>query len=1011
MKRISRENLPMKRTFSLLISLLLFTPAILPSVRGSEVFIEAENFKSSGGWVVETGPTTRQASGLAVLNGATGAPDGVATATVSIKDAGHYWVWVRYSSQPKSRGPFQVTALSGERVLGQGMFDTTYEGKRTAEPFIWQSFEINLPEGEVLLRLSKDEPRNTAGTARRVDCLLLTMDGKLTPNHLLYGAQTYVRVTLGEGYEQPTYIHIFADHFHAPWYQHYALGRAGALAGLAPKPGDLLKSGERTPWCNITPLIFQDSGAMLFCTARHSYTDHAERLRATFEFATAPEEKSIVRTLKIDNQPATLAIFLPPNLLTRENLELLKTDREIAEATGRLADAQAWPTHGQPLRKFPFFVSAGVDNGYTPFDAAVRAREQKTLDYFGFTPGHLRHIGGAWLMKEKSYCNPDLEKMHEHLEHAAEQFKADGGRPADIVFCEVMDEPTGQPLEFAAHDPAYAEHFRAWLKSLGRTPADLLVKNWDDVKIVTGGERSEFPALYYYSQRFRTRALGEFMATQGRIAERAYGGAFPILANFSDGAVYTANFYWQGVDYFELLDSPDQNAIWGEDWSNGASTYQCASFNVDLMRAAARERGQVIAHHLVAHAGRKAWDIKLKATSELARGVKILNNFAYGPTWTTHEGGPYWRTHVWQGQPETWLANAALTREVGGAEDLLLPAMPAPAKVAILYSSSSDIWTVDGNLASGFDRMHTWLALTHAQVPVDIVSEEQAARGALDQYQVCYFSGPNLTRATAEQLRLWVQHGGTLWLTAGAGSHDEFNRSLPTLDEVLPVIRGDAVELEKFVSSGHYLRTLKTADAVKCGEANAEVLAVRQALTPRDGAEVVGNFQDGSPALVRGASGKGRVYCAGFLPGLSYIKPALDARFALEEKAKSNAGPLSAEDTALLERSANPWDFPAAIRDLILRPVREAAVSVPIECSVPLVDAVYMPGEPGVLVPLANWTNQPIAKLSLKVQVPRPIARAESVRFGNLSFRQTSPQSVELTLPLDNNDFVKLYFQ
>jgi len=78
------------------------------------------------------------------------------------------------------------------------------------------------------------------------------------------------------------------------------------------------------------------------------------------------------------------------------------------------------------------------------------------------------------------------------------------------------------------------------------------------------------------------------MATQRKIAEEAYGGTFPVLANFSDGAVYAGNFYAQGVDYFELLDSPDQNAIWGEDWSNGASTYQCASFNVDLMRAAAR---------------------------------------------------------------------------------------------------------------------------------------------------------------------------------------------------------------------------------------------------------------------------------------------------------------------------------------------------------------------------------------------------------------------------------------
>ena len=74
---------------------------------------------------------------------------------------------------------------------------------------------------------------------------------------------------------------------------------------------------------------------MLYITARRGYTDYAERLRAKFEFATAPDEKAIVRTLKLDNKPGTVAVFLPPNLLTPENLALLKTDGEIASAIGQ----------------------------------------------------------------------------------------------------------------------------------------------------------------------------------------------------------------------------------------------------------------------------------------------------------------------------------------------------------------------------------------------------------------------------------------------------------------------------------------------------------------------------------------------------------------------------------------------------------------------------------------------------------------------------------------------------
>ncbi len=985
----------------------------LSFAHAGELFLEAESFKSSGGWEIVSGPAARSASGLALLNGASGKNDGVATATVSIKDAGHYRIWVRYSSHPKYRGPFHVAALVGGRELGEGLFDAAFEGKSARDTETWKSFEAELPEGEVTLRLNKHENKNCSALARLVDCLLLTMDDQLVPNHLSFGAQTFVRVTLGEGYAKPAYIHVFADHFHAPWYQHYSLAREGAVAGTAPKKQDLLKSGERTAWCNLTPMIYQDSGAMLHLTARHSYTDYAERLRATFEFATAPDEKSIVRTLRLDNQPPGFAVFLPPNLRTPENLALFKTDREIAEANGKLADSHPWPAFGKKPRQFPFFVTESISKRAASEDAAVTARERKTLDYFGFADEHLRSIRGVWFMQNGSYCQPDTGKMKERAAAQAAEFQREGGRVKDIVFCELTDEPTGQKLEAIAGDAAYREHFRAWLKAMGRTPADLLVADWDAVKIVTDAQRDEFPALYYFSQRFRTRALGDFMATQRGILESAYGGKLPTLANFSDGAIYTANFYAQGVDYFELLDAPDQNAIWGEDWSNGASTYQCASFNVDLMRAAARERGQVIGHHLIASANRKPWDVQLKATSELAPGVKILNNFCYGPSWASHEGGPYWRSHLWSSKPEMWMANASLTREVGAVEDMLLTAMPAPAQIALLYSSSSDVWTINANLAHGFDRMHTWLALTHAQMPVDIVSEQQTARGALDGYRVCYLSGPNLTRAAAEKLKQWVQRSNTLWLTAGAAARDEYNRPLHTLDEMLPATRGDAVDLQKFVSSGRNLSALVARDIVKWNASTAEVLSVKQSLAARDGATVLATFEDGSPALARGVAGRGAVYCAGFLPALAYIKPALDARNVLQKKVADGAAISASEqmEAALLERTANPWKFPAAIRELILTPVRAANIAPPIVCSAPLVDAVFMPHAQGILIPLANYTAEPITTLTLKVSVPRPIAKAQSALHGSIPFTQPTPQSLDLSLPLGSNDFVKLYFK
>ena len=70
-----------------------------------------------------------------------------------------------------------------------------------------------------------------------------------------------------------------------------------------------------------------------------------------------------------------------------------------------------------------------------------------------------------------------------------------------------------------------------------------------------------------------------------------------------------------------------------------------------------------------------------------------------------------------------------------------------------------------------------------------------------------------------------------------------------------------------------------------------------------------------------------------------------------------------------------------------------------------------MPHGTGILIPLANYTAEPIANLTLTVTVPRAIARVESATHGAIPFKQTSPQTVKLSLPLDNNDFVKLKFE
>ena len=613
------------------------------------------------------------------------------------------------------------------------------------------------------------------------------------------------------------------------------------------------------------------------------------------------------------------------------------------------------------------------------------------LAYFGFNGTGDRLLGGGtWITKNDSYCAPDLERIRAGAAQIAADFKKSGRALNDVPAIMLNDEPPAQSAAFHAKDPASLDAFRAWLRGLGLTPADLLVADWDAVRPVVETDRARAPALHFYTQRFRTHALDE-----------ALGGSRPVLANFSDGAIYNASFAPLGIDYFELLDDPAQNGFWSEDWSNLASTNQCAAWNYAVAHAAARRHGQTLGDFLVAHAGRTGWDVKTKAASVLARGVKILQNFAYGPSWGSHEGGPAWASHLWYSHPETWRANAEITREVGAVEDLLLPAQPAPGEVAILYSSSTDVWTPD-DFAWGFDRMHTWLALAHAQVHAEVVSERDVAAGGLKTYRVCYLSGPNLTRAAAEKLLAWVRDGGTLWLTAGAAARDEFNRPLADFEAALPAVREPAVELEKFTAYGAALRDLKTRDEVTWEQHRMDVLAVRQSLAPRAGAEVLAHFRDESPAVISGAVGKGRIIAAGFLPALDYIAKAGRARAALDEKT------ASAADVEVLRRSINPWQFPEPTRRFLLSPVRAAAIHGPLECDTPLVDAVLMLAPDGLVIPLANYTLRPLARITLRIHPPREIARAESARHGPLPLERAEDGTLTISLPLDASDFVQL---
>lgn len=838
----------------------------------------------------------------------------------------------------------------------------------------------------------------------------------------------YLRITFSERYEHPFYVSLFFDYYQEPWLANYLVTENGLEEGWHPnEKTHRFKGGESTNWIAIKTMIPAQKGARIIVRTFLDPSEPTPFFDGKIDFATRPDDRSIVKSFQRSANPAAIHIRILSNLKSDEALSEILMDQEEAFQRGKIADAFNWPRKGKKPVRFPFFVTTHLDTllqiGAVAEDVAHR--ELTTLAYFGFNGSNhatreMREICGFsrnnitdyrfWSLKtNQSYLQPEIDRMKQVARALYEQSRT--STPGKIDYFLLMDEPHGPQVEELLTDPVAAEKFRKWLKSQNVDLPQLLTgvaqpHSWEMTKPVGVDEKSEYPALYYYTQKFRTYALGSFIEAQKKVLHETFQDDFPVLVNFSDGVLYYGNFYGQGVDYFELLETTNQNAIWSEDWANISSSYQCSSFNVDLMRAASRRKNAVLGSYLIAHADRKPWDVKLKAISAVARGVKILNNFYYGPTWGAREGG-------WNANPENWQANAEVIREIGDAEDLLLPAKTQKAEVAILYSSSSDIWNLNVNHAYGFNQMHTWMALTHAQIPVDIVSERDVEEDFLESYKVCYFSGTHLTSEAAVKLRQWVEKGGVLVLTAGACERDEFNQPLNEITEILPAQKEEIENLESHLEAGRHLSSLNAQDYVHVGGTSLEVLSVKQKFKVTGAVDIMGTFKDGSPAIVKGRVGEGAIYLYAFLPALSYIKDALVHRKKIESENSNNPIPaphLPFSDAERIGRSYNPWHFSEPIRSLLVNPVLQAKVKLPLTCSVPLVDAVLMESDNGLVLPLANYTLQPIQSCTFSLKTTQSIARVKSVYHGDLNFYRDG-SLLTFTVPLKETDIIQIFYE
>jgi beta-galactosidase len=211
-----------------------------------------------------------------------------------------------------------------------------------------------------------------------------------------------------------------------------------------------------------------------------------------------------------------------------------------------------------------------------------------------------------------------------------------------------------------------------------------------------------------------------------------------------------------------------------------------------------------------------------------------------------------------------------LARMVGRHQDLLLHATPEKADVAVIYNPLAYLVGGEQHLSeAGAVRealQGVYRALWKQNIPCDFVHLSEVESGELGHYKVAFLTYPlMLTRKVAERLRGFVEDGGVLYAEARCGWNDERGYAqeiIPGfgLNEVFGVREG-RLKMEKEV----ILKLISDSMEGLSGRLVTPIVGtgIREELLPAEGTEVLGRFEDGSPALTVRRFGRGKAYMAG----------------------------------------------------------------------------------------------------------------------------------------------------
>jgi hypothetical protein len=193
---------------------------------------------------------------------------------------------------------------------------------------------------------------------------------------------------------------------------------------------------------------------------------------------------------------------------------------------------------------------------------------------------------------------------------------------------------------------------------------------------------------------------------------------------------------------------------------------------------------------------------------------------------------------------------------------------------------------------------------------------------------------------------------------------DELDGPNRTLRDLLGVnetelAREDDIRFEK-----QDLPFARTVGAVELGASGSMPIFGARSRFDATSAMVTARFDDGSPAIAFRKLATGSATYLGFLPGLSYLRPALPRR------------PYQRGTT---DDAMNHY-LPTAFDERASALLESNDLHRPVVCSAALIESAIVAAKQGTIIPLINWSGAPARNLTVRVAARVP---ASEVRLAS----------------------------